>query len=935
MMKAMKKVIVILLVSSILLISVACSSKAGNKASYYADGILLKEEVIKEDGSWYNPDSISIPEKEGYTFIGWYWLKDGVLVEFTPNDAAHLTEDIRLYAQYSNELTVSYVTNTDQTIPTEVLYYNNTANKPVDPIKDGYQFIGWYKDRNFAEKFDFSEKIKENLTLYAKFVAEDAEFNVTFTVDGRSYAIYETKNKKIDLPADPKSEGVRFVGWYYEESYSRRFDATDLISEDTTLYAKFEPFIPEYGKLSTPTVTYDDGILRFYSDPGAIAFNWTLYRKYGEEWNLFDYGSTGTNTLNLTSDSRGTYKIRVIAEGDGVYTVNSDETIYEFNHLYLDQVSGFYFDYEKTALTFDPVRHADSYTVEYNGIQYDLKNKTTFDLPDKTIGSQELTFSITASDSNDDYGESITTYSFLYYRLAVPTYRLKDNQLVFNERTITYKVGSKTFVQTIQDGETLEPYKYSRKSYDYTSDNILDVYEIVLGWYLDAEYKIPYDYTEPITTDIVLYGKTGRVDNYNGTVRTDKRYVQINQLYQYGGKNVTNVGENIGRFKNYFVALDGGDYTLTVNPNTTSTASNVSFVLYQGSNGEKTILKSSFNTAQGYTKTISLESGSLYYLEFGSTINNTWKIQHDVETFSFNLNLSDLVIEINGKGYSFRYNKQSNFAYDLPTDVSSIQLKVKSVSTDHSKLESLYTDPIRLTLKDGVWSIDGLKVQILAPNNQTYTYTYSSLEGLIPVDERFGYTLTDIVYNGETYHLSNGEYITSDDKKFTDVLDTINQQSIQVEGIYESILLDPTLNIKYQYEDGSKTLYWEEDDSYTEAESVSKRVYFRDDTSTSIKTIQLTDHLEDLISDYYDKDKDVFVVEDDVATKVEICEIRIRLYIYNNPIVYSYFSAEKGTLDRVNDYLLEQTYRYAFERDYAYTKIDRIDVVFFYSEPAE
>lgn len=43
---------------------------------------------------------------------------------------------------------------------------NNLVEEPSKPYKEGYKFIGWYKD---GVLFDFSEKIDKDITLTAKF----------------------------------------------------------------------------------------------------------------------------------------------------------------------------------------------------------------------------------------------------------------------------------------------------------------------------------------------------------------------------------------------------------------------------------------------------------------------------------------------------------------------------------------------------------------------------------------------------------------------------------------------------------------------------------------------------------------------------------------------------------------------------------------------
>lgn len=55
---------------------------------------------------------------------------------------------------------------TSKVVP-KVVQYEKTVNKPTDPKADGYQFKGWYTQENGGVKFDFSQPIKADVTVYA------------------------------------------------------------------------------------------------------------------------------------------------------------------------------------------------------------------------------------------------------------------------------------------------------------------------------------------------------------------------------------------------------------------------------------------------------------------------------------------------------------------------------------------------------------------------------------------------------------------------------------------------------------------------------------------------------------------------------------------------------------------------------------------------
>lgn len=48
----------------------------------------------------------------------------------------------------------------------------NTITPPASPTKEGYVFVGWYKDAELLEAFNLSETVTEDMTLYAKFIED-------------------------------------------------------------------------------------------------------------------------------------------------------------------------------------------------------------------------------------------------------------------------------------------------------------------------------------------------------------------------------------------------------------------------------------------------------------------------------------------------------------------------------------------------------------------------------------------------------------------------------------------------------------------------------------------------------------------------------------------------------------------------------------------
>lgn len=75
--------------------------------------------------------------------------------------------------------TVRFDTDGAQTVKSQTVKRNGTVSAPQDPEKDGYTFGGWYTDKAFADKYDFSSKVTKNFTLYAKWVEDSSSQDPT------------------------------------------------------------------------------------------------------------------------------------------------------------------------------------------------------------------------------------------------------------------------------------------------------------------------------------------------------------------------------------------------------------------------------------------------------------------------------------------------------------------------------------------------------------------------------------------------------------------------------------------------------------------------------------------------------------------------------------------------------------------------------------
>lgn len=67
-----------------------------------------------------------------------------------------------------NYYTVTFVTNGGNDIEAITVKEGEKAAAPETPVREGYEFDGWFKDGDFTQNYYFSENVTEDITLYAK-----------------------------------------------------------------------------------------------------------------------------------------------------------------------------------------------------------------------------------------------------------------------------------------------------------------------------------------------------------------------------------------------------------------------------------------------------------------------------------------------------------------------------------------------------------------------------------------------------------------------------------------------------------------------------------------------------------------------------------------------------------------------------------------------
>lgn len=243
-MKAKRNLILSLLTLLLLLCCsmtfVACNDESKVKHSYTvsfkSDGRNYEVVLVEEGNTVSLPNP---PEKDGYTFDGWY-TDESCTQEYTATEL--IVQNTDLYAKFTaNVYTITYNADGGTNPNTTTSFTVEDKVVLADAQKSGYLFKGWKNGNEYMTAIP--KGTTENIALTAVFEKEG--YTITYeNVDGAYY--YNQKAYAVDdetFEINPANkEGYEFDGWYLTEDFSGE-EVTEIVKGTTgnlTLYAKFD-----------------------------------------------------------------------------------------------------------------------------------------------------------------------------------------------------------------------------------------------------------------------------------------------------------------------------------------------------------------------------------------------------------------------------------------------------------------------------------------------------------------------------------------------------------------------------------------------------------------------------------------------------------------------------------------------------------------------
>ena len=455
--------------------------------------------------------TLPTPTRTGYTFGGWYLdgsaFTDGIWnytnnITITASWTAN-TYNITYDSVYF-DTTVTYDYNYSGSTPTtETLSAGETLTYPSIPYRSGYVFTGWYTDSSCTTKFNFTEDISSNLTLYAGWtVMSMTDANSQYQIDPSSYTsssyaysmyLYSSSSYSNYLYLVANEGGTHYVYFKNNSSSYRYAFYVNIynLTQGTTILDDY--YVDE---------TYYDYSFFDCSAGDVIVISVTPSYSYYSTYAYFYF--EGFNAI--TSTAANTFSTQSVTYGSEITLPSPTKTGYTFAGWYSDDTlitSGTWTVAGDVSLSARWTINTYNLTLDANGGTVDSSSEeitygTDYTLPTPTRTG--YTFNGWYNGSNK---VESGTWNFTSDLTLTASWTANEYSITFDdvykkeEITVTYDYnysGASDGYSTLYDGDTLSyPSIPSRSGY------------VFIGWYTDSACTTKYDFTGTIAGDMTLY----------------------------------------------------------------------------------------------------------------------------------------------------------------------------------------------------------------------------------------------------------------------------------------------------------------------------------------------------------------------------------------------------------------------------------------------
>lgn len=196
-----------------------------------------------ERGECYTPAE---PARVGESFCGWY--TDRYLTK-PYNSTVPITQDVDLFARWVKDEDMCSVYVYLDAADAEYIFgaevpRGDVYGAPEAPGRENEYFGGWYTDRALTKPYDPHAPIEEDTCLFPRWDKEEDLCSVYIylrATDSEPLVGVDIPRGSIfGAPEPPGADGLFFAGWYTDRALTKPYDPAAPITEDTSLFPRFE-----------------------------------------------------------------------------------------------------------------------------------------------------------------------------------------------------------------------------------------------------------------------------------------------------------------------------------------------------------------------------------------------------------------------------------------------------------------------------------------------------------------------------------------------------------------------------------------------------------------------------------------------------------------------------------------------------------------------
>lgn len=256
--------------------------------------------------------ALPIPSKSGYTFAGWYENPEfnGNPVTDIPTDS---TEILNFYAKWTaNTYTVTFDANGGSVSQTSAVTVAGKLTSLPTPIYDGYNFLGWFTQKDGGDEVTTNTVFTKDATIYAHWQNIPV---IGVKLDKTSLTMQETGSDTLTATVEPDNATNKNVNWESSDTSIATVDANGKVTAVKEGSATITATAADgSGKSASCAVTVTEKpVYSITASPAALNFGSIYDDQAAPAAQTVTITNTGNQRVTLTQPTADNYVIGTLS----------------------------------------------------------------------------------------------------------------------------------------------------------------------------------------------------------------------------------------------------------------------------------------------------------------------------------------------------------------------------------------------------------------------------------------------------------------------------------------------------------------------------------------------------------------------------------------------------------------------------------------------